>query len=170
MDLQELNLEEAKINLVVDDLITAIKAATDNDGIPIFRSVERGLVLPNSEPREDNVPAVRIWHNMASVTDESVQLYASQTEYLISFFVACYSFDGTDLQQQRERLCRAMLKAIEYPEPSASGLIPQNFYWFNPQTIVIDHTSSLKRFSDSLVVLPPWYVTRIDLTVTIDTI
>lgn len=169
MDVHELRLPEANINIAVDDIIDAIGSVVDRDGQVVFRSVSRGLLLPNSVPREDNVPAIRIWHSAAKVADESVQFFSGQTCYDLSIFVVCYSFTGGDLQQQRERLVKAVLQSLEQPEAGSKvGLVPHSSYWFDPQSIVIDHTSSLQRFADHLTVLPPWYVTRIDLQIQVD--
>jgi hypothetical protein len=115
VDINELVLDEVAINTAVDAIIEQIAAMNDNDGRQLFKSVKRGLELPQGTPNESNSPAVFIWHDAAQYRSDGAQLWFDTATATIDLFVVCYSFNDSDLQAQRERLCAHVLRRLQQP-------------------------------------------------------
>jgi hypothetical protein len=169
VDINELVLDEVAINTAVDAIIEQIAAMNDNDGRQLFKSVKRGLELPQGTPNESNSPAVFIWHDAAQYRSDGAQLWFDTATATIDLFVVCYSFNDSDLQAQRERLCAHVLRRLQQPAggvTTADGLQPGASWEFEHlQLASIDHTSPFKKILEFVPVLPPWYISRISLTI-----
>lgn len=149
-----------------------LREATDEHGELVFASVDYGLTIPNLTITEDNCPAVRIWQDGAKGVADSAQFFVREMSSPLSIYVAFHALPDSsgnypDIQQKRTEIVKFLLRSLEYPDASApDGLMPDPSWWFElPQEIAIDHTTPLRRLDSQITVLPPWYVTRIDLMI-----
>jgi hypothetical protein len=119
------------------------------------------------------VPQLRIWHANHKAQVDNIQFDLAEEDIDLSLFFYFYSFDGTDIQAQRERFVRHYLKKLRVPENgdvtiNNIGLVPENFQWKDGMTVDVDHTSAFRKIADFIQLPPhPWYVTRVDVTITI---
>jgi hypothetical protein len=73
-----------------------------------------------------------------------------------------------DFQAEQRKFSRWILRQLWAPDTgSTDGLTPDHTKWaFRPQLVRIDHATALRDFQGSGgPVLPPWYVSRIDLEI-----
>jgi hypothetical protein len=169
VDINNYRLRAAPINTAVDAIITQIEGMTDLDGQPLFPNVKRGLELPTGPPPESGTPSVHVWHDKGALENDSVQMLFGHGEHILDLFVTCYSFNGSDLQAQRDSLCLHLLQHLQAPDgavTSSEGIEPAGDWRFvNPQTVDIDHTSPFKKILEFVPVMPPWYVSRISIAI-----
>jgi hypothetical protein len=167
MDANQFRLTETPINVVVEAIRAQIESLTDLDNQTLFQSVALGLEFPQQDPGEEVSPSVRLWVNQAGYEVESVQFFVGKIEFTLDIYLVMYSFDRTDIQAQRERVCRHLLKMLEYPESGETGTtgLANGVWWevISPQTIVVDHTSPYKKVAEFIPVLPPWYISRLSI-------
>lgn len=167
MYVPELAVDTANINIVTSTFLEAIARTRDDNSTEFFEKVELGFPNLKELVSEYATPTVHLWIRRSAITNESVQMYGGQTEYELSFFITIYSLK--DKQEVRESLCKKLIKQISYPEPKDQvGVVPDEFWWINPQTIKVENSKPFDIFGDNIVTMPPWYVARIDLTVTVE--
>jgi len=167
-DIHKLNLPESGLNLSVDEIIEWLKGLVDLNNTPLFESVERGLAIVNEEgmPSETDVPAVRVWHVNREFPLDNEQGSLVDNIGRVALYLYFYSFEGIDLQRQRDNLVDYILKKLQEPEggeTDTTGIQPKNFTWVSGSTCYVDHESPFKNVSETYRVAHPWYVTRIDL-------
>jgi len=166
-----LDLEEAPINIAVDELLEHIATMTDRNGKPLFVDAGRGWAYPEGTPTSDMVPALRIWHQQSEALNDNQCFHLSEEDVTLSIFIYVYSFGDQDIQAHRERFVRAFLKKLRWPQssdPIGVYFQPQTFRFVTPQAVTIDHTNAFKRISDMIAVRPhPWYVTRVDIAINV---
>lgn len=165
--------EEIAVNAAVDELLTYSRAMTDDKAQPLFVGCERGWAYPESEPRYDEVPQLRIWHANHDAKVDNIQFDLAEEDIELSLFFYFYAFDGSDIQAQREKFVRHFLKKLRVPQEDEEtvvnvGLVPVNFQFVTDTIVRIDHTSAFRKIADFIQLPPhPWYVTRVDITIRI---
>lgn len=167
-DIHKLSLPESSLNLSVDEIIEWLRGLVDLNGTPLFESVERGLALVDEEgtPDEVTVPCVRVWHVNREFPLDNEQGDLTNNVGRIALYIYFFSFEGIDLQRQRENLVDYILRRMNEPQSGVTdetGIQPVNFNWLSGSTCFVDHESPFKNVSESYKLAHPWYATRIDL-------
>lgn len=196
MELTLLNLPEDPINLAVDDLIEQLSSIVDTDGNPCLVSVQRGLYMGDPKsgfaegiiPPKDAMPACRIWDVSQTGEVSATDFFAPAWETVVSLYLYYYSYDGKDLQRQRNNHCRYLLNRLQVPNgdedawtdsrAAASGsgaiLTPRGIlspndalWWFtNGSTVDISHVNVFKGIDREVTLGRNWYASKIDLSIT----
>ena len=170
MNLDHFQFVASPINTAVDAVIARLEALTDENGLKVFQSVEYGLDIPTKTIHDTATPAVRVWQDSDSSNMEASTFFVGHMESLLSIYVYLYAppINNTypDIQKKRTEIVKFLLRGLEYPDDNSTGFTPANSWWFKtPQRVEVDHTAPFRRVSSNIDVLPPWYVTRIDLRI-----
>ncbi|MDE2107189.1 MAG: hypothetical protein KGL39_58875 [Patescibacteria group bacterium] len=174
-DIYQLDLTESKINTALDLIIERCSSLQDNSGNQLFPLVDRGLWIPKQDqrPHPDQVPALLLWHNHPKHEVRSQQFFAPEIDIEVDFYLYLYSFaedsagHPQDLQRQRERIIRALLRGLAPPYANNPDGIKGNEWWrfTAPQEVHVDHTSPFLRFGQPVPPRPPWFISRIPISI-----
>jgi hypothetical protein len=172
----DFNLPSTGLSRAADDIIAQIKSIKDDNGNAIFSTVQRGVILPtHDEPRKETVPAARLWYEHVSHDIKNVQFYAQERFVHMGLYLYFYSFakdeygEPADLQDVCDRITTLTINYLKKntSDPDSVGFSPSFgiWSWDVPQMVNVETTNALKKFSSNLVILPPWYVSRISFTI-----
>lgn len=175
MNIDQLEFNSSQINDAVDAIIERLESMTDENGIQVFQSVKYGLDIPEQTILGENCPAIRIWQDSIDYEMEADHFFVSEGVSPLSMYLYFYALPDSnnvfpDIQQKRTEIVKALLRRLEYPAlDNVDGFTPDaSKWWFvTPQMIRVDHTTAMRRVAGSVEILPPWYVTRIDLKIQI---
>lgn len=165
----EIDIDNSIVNDIVDVVENSYKTAVDNSGRIVFTDVARGLVIPKVTVPEGSGPFIRLWENRGRAQVRSVQMVDSLWYPVLSIFVgfcALPDINGqyADAQQFRNNLAKFAIRCLNLPSVSGNGITPGNNWNFdNPQDITVDFTAPMQGLGFDVPIMPPWYVTRLDV-------
>lgn len=172
MNIDDLTFTSSPLNTACDAIIARLSEAVDDDGLQVFQSVTYGLDIPSLTILGEECPALRIWQDSDDYELEATHFFVGQATSVLSFYLYFHALPDSnnvypDIQQKRTEIVKFLLRTLEYPAiDNVNGFTPDNSWWVDtPQTIRVDHTTAMRRIAGSVEILPPWYVTRIDLKI-----
>lgn len=176
MDLAELKFPKSRLNIAVDDIVAQLAGIKDLLGKKVLQTVRPGIFIPEqmSEPKADETPACHIWHDSMRSKISSIQFLAQEVDTVISLYFTWYNHGrtGESMQALRQEMIEYVISRLQHPrtgnETNETGLVFQDnvWSWGTDWVLEIDHTNAYRRVVDQYILLPPWYATRVDLSIT----
>jgi hypothetical protein len=173
-----LNIHDPSPNVAKAAILAKLEAGLDAGSKILLKSCGPGIALPGSDTKGLNIepkdtPAVRIIDSLETAEILGQDMVDSEWRSQFSIFAYLYMAPDAkgrtpDFQAEQRKFSRWILRQLWAPDTgSTDGLTPDHTKWaFRPQLVRIDHATALRDFQGSGgPVLPPWYVSRIDLEI-----
>lgn len=178
MDIRALRFPSTYTNTAMDAIRDHLRGLADLDGNPVFARVEDGLsTLPGlqTRPGMEDVPACFIWQDSQRAETTQSDFLMTTVVTQVSLYIVFYDFaERTDsdrtIQKIRNEFIEYVISRLQPPDSQHSdstGMVADGDDWAfaTGQTVVVDHTSALKRVTQLYHVSYPWCVTRVDLSI-----
>jgi hypothetical protein len=176
------SLPLSSVNVAMREIRAHLRTLPYNNGDPVFPhpeyQVNYGIGLGDAgEITAEDTPIIRIWYDSFTAEARSTQFYVGKILPVeLSLYVYLYSEIDDDTLPYRQALCEHIVRYLQEPESGVTGsggLMPRrgeegedHFVWnfWEQQDVIIDHTSVFKKINGSVAILPPFYGSRIDIT------
>lgn len=171
MSFSLLRLAQVPHNTMLNSIMASLRTMVDEDGIALWKSVERGWSKAEGVPHDESVPMIRVWVNKQKFVSPMDDQHMAITEEISEISLFCYFFcmDPTvDIQEQRTRLIAATLAQLQVPDAGGDGTDPDNYWGFPAQEIDVTHNNAFEYLDNAIPPGEGWYVSRINILTTND--